>query len=173
MQHPIIPLHTITTQISPQNILRQARISLTLHSSNQGAHAELPRRDHHRGGNLTAKITTALCLLAMYPTTEVQERTQQGQFMFVDEGTLRTIINQEVSAALAEVKNRPRKMYTRKELCEVLHITLSTLDLMRKRGLVEAHKMGKRVLFDAEEVDKAISNGAIRKYKHLPKGVSI
>lgn len=109
----------------------------------------------------------------MYQATEVQERTPQGQFMFVDERTLRTLINEEVSAALAEVKNRPRKMYTRKELCEVLHITLSTLDLMRKRGLVEAHKMGKRVLFDAEEVDKAISQGAIRKYKHLPKGVTI
>ena len=98
----------------------------------------------------------------------------QGTFLFVNEEQLRTIIGEVVQEALSKVKNTPKRMYSRQEVCDIMHITLGTLDNMVKRGGAMAqavrHIGERRVLFDAEIVDEAIASGMVRKGKHQLKG---
>ena len=89
-----------------------------------------------------------------------------GQFLFVNESQLRGIISEEVTKALSQVKDKPRRTYTRFEVKDMLHVTLPTLDNMVKRGDIQAIHVGRRVLFDADEVDEAIDKGRVRRYKH-------
>ncbi len=89
-----------------------------------------------------------------------------GQFLFVSEEQLRRIIHEEVSKALSQVKDKPRRMYTRFELRDILNVTLGTIDNMVKRGDIQAIHIGRKVMFDADEFDEAIEKGRVRKYKH-------
>ena len=89
-----------------------------------------------------------------------------GQFLFVSENQLRSLLDEVVSNALTKVKEKPRRMYTRFEVRDILKVTLGTIDNMTKRGDLQAIKLGSKVMFDADEVDKAIEKGRVRKYKH-------
>ena len=89
-----------------------------------------------------------------------------GQFLFVNESQLRGIISEEVTKALSQVKDKPRRMYARIDVANMLNITLGTLDNMVKRGDLQAIKLGRKVMFDADEIDEAIEKGRVRKYKH-------
>lgn len=91
---------------------------------------------------------------------------ETGQFLFVSESQLRGIINEEVTKALTQVKDKPRRMYTRFEAKDILNVTLGTLDNMVKRGDIQAIHIGRKVMFDADELDEAIEKGRVRKYKH-------
>ncbi len=91
---------------------------------------------------------------------------ETGQFLFVSENQLRGIISDEVTKALTQVKDKPRRMYTRFEAKDILHITLTTLDNMVKRGDIQAIHIGRKVMFDADELDEAIEKGRVRRYKH-------
>jgi excisionase family DNA binding protein len=95
----------------------------------------------------------------------VTEQTT-GQFLFVSENQLRGIISEEVTKALSQVKDKPRRMYTRFEVRDILNVTLGTIDNMVKRGELQPIKLGRKVMFDADEVDEAIEKGRVRKYKH-------
>ena len=95
----------------------------------------------------------------------VTEQTT-GQFLFVSENQLRGIISEEVTKALSQVKDKPRRMYTRFEVRDMLNVTLGTIDNMVKRGELQPIKLGRKVMFDADEVDEAIEKGRVRKYKH-------
>lgn len=97
--------------------------------------------------------------------TRTTEQTT-GQFLFVNECQLRGIISEEVTKALSQVKDKPRRMYTRFEVRDMLNVTLGTLDNMVKRGDLQAIKLGRKVMFDADEVDEAIDKGRVRRYKH-------
>lgn len=97
------------------------------------------------------------------------ERTtnqEAGQFLFVSESQLRGIISEEVTKALTQVKNKPRRMYTRFDVRDILNVTVGTIDNMVKRGELQAFKVGAKVMFDADEVDEAIEKGRVRRYKH-------
>lgn len=101
------------------------------------------------------------------------KKMQQGNFLFVNEQQLRAIIGDEVRQALDAVKNTPKRMYTRKEVCDILHITLGTLRNMVNNGqLASARRQigERRVLFDADMVDELVNNGIVRKGKHMMKG---
>lgn len=94
-------------------------------------------------------------------------------FLFINEQQLRAIIGDEVRQALDAVKNTPKRMYTRKEVCDILHITLGTLRNMVNNGQLASarRQIGKRrVLFDADMVDELVNNGIVRKGKHMMKG---
>lgn len=95
----------------------------------------------------------------------VTEQTT-GQFLFVSENQLRGIISEEVTKALSQVRDKPRRMYTRFEVRDILNVTLGTIDNMVKRGELQPIKLGRKVMFDADEVDEAIEKGRVRKYKH-------
>ena len=95
-----------------------------------------------------------------------ESENRGSSLLMVDEAALRAIILEEVTNALAKVKDRPRRSYTRKEVCDILHVSMMTLDGYIKRGDIVANKIGRRVLIDADAVDEAIESGRIRKYKH-------
>ena len=48
------------------------------------------------------------------------------------------------------------KYYTREQVCEILHISLSTLDTYVKKGAITCSRVGKRVLFTQDDIDKAL-----------------
>ena len=48
------------------------------------------------------------------------------------------------------------RYYTRKEACELLHISLSTLDTDIKKGVISCSRVGKRILFTQDDIDKAL-----------------
>lgn|SRR5574344_757363 len=49
-----------------------------------------------------------------------------------------------------------QKLITRQETANKLHITLKTLDTWDKLGVVKGCKIGNRVLYNSEEVMKAV-----------------
>ncbi len=69
---------------------------------------------------------------------------------------------------MAEVKE-PR-YYTRKEVCELMGITLPTLHEYTKRGDLTPLKMNGRVLYDAWAVDDAIKTKQVYKGKRAKGG---
>ena len=64
----------------------------------------------------------------------------------------------------AEDSNKP-KYYTRKELCEMLHVTTPTVIELVKRGEICEKRIGRRILYDAAEIDKAVQEQKIFRYK--------
>ena len=63
-----------------------------------------------------------------------------------------------------EVKQEPRYR-TRQEVCELLHITLPTLNKYTKRGILSGRHFGKRVLYSEEDVLAAVKEIPSLKYK--------
>ena len=64
----------------------------------------------------------------------------------------------------AEDSNKP-KYYTRKELCEILQVTNPTVIEMVKRGEIREKKIGGRILYDVAEIDEAVKENKIFRYK--------
>ncbi len=62
---------------------------------------------------------------------------------------------------MAETKE-PR-YYTRKQVCEVMGISLPTLNEYTKRGDLQSFKMSGRVLYNAWSVDEAIRTKSVYK----------
>ncbi len=60
----------------------------------------------------------------------------------------------------AEDSNKP-KYYTRKDLCEILHMTNPTVIEMVKRGEIREKKIRGRILYDAAEIDEAVKEKTI------------
>ncbi len=52
---------------------------------------------------------------------------------------------------------------TRKEVSEMLDISLPTLNDWSKSGLLQSYKIGNRVLYKAFEIENAISKAAFKK----------
>lgn len=70
------------------------------------------------------------------------------------EERLRKIVREEVTRALV---NRPaRKPYTRAETAAKMRVTTSTLHNWSVSGKLVPIKMGRRVLYDADEVDSLL-----------------
>lgn len=88
-----------------------------------------------------------------------------SQLLLIEEEKLRSIINEEVTNALAKIKDRPKRRYTRKEASNILHVSMATLDAYIKRGDVVAYRIGHRVLIDANALDEAIEKGRVQRYK--------
>jgi excisionase family DNA binding protein len=49
------------------------------------------------------------------------------------------------------------KYYTRQETCELLQISLSTLDTYVKKGAISCSHLGTRVRFTQDDIDKALA----------------
>lgn len=80
----------------------------------------------------------------------------EGQFLFVNEEQLRNIIREEVTNALTQVKEKPRRMYTRFEVRDIFNVTLGTIDNWANKGSIKKIHVGRKVFFDADEIDKLV-----------------
>jgi excisionase family DNA binding protein len=76
------------------------------------------------------------------------------------------LIKESVREVLAERK--PEKKYlTNKELKDLLGVTNMTLYNWTKKGTIKAHRIGNRVLYDSGEIQDAIEQGELSKYKKV------
>ena len=64
-----------------------------------------------------------------------------------------------VTKRLGETLQPPEpRYYDRVETAKILHVSLPTLKTLSDRGQITPHKSGRRVLFDAEQIDE-LANG--------------
>lgn len=75
---------------------------------------------------------------------------------------LQPIIRKEVTEALQEFKNQIEKpkderLYSRQETAQKLKVSLVTLNKWVNENRITAHRIGIRVLFKAEDIDKCLS----------------
>ncbi|WP_304735025.1 DUF3853 family protein [Duncaniella muris] len=84
----------------------------------------------------------------------------------IDENTLNLIADKvaERLAKLIKPDSEP-KYYNRKEIATILHVSLPTIDRMMQDGRLTAKRVGRRVLFDAQTIDKAVKEKTIFKLK--------
>ena len=76
---------------------------------------------------------------------------------------VRQAIREEIGK---QVKNMPvqPEYYERKQLCELAHISPSTLWRMEEDGIIQKLKFGRRNLYSKAEVDNLIISGKLAKY---------
>lgn len=58
------------------------------------------------------------------------------------------------------------KMITREKVAEYLKVSIQTVINYTNRGLLVAHKIGRRVLYNEDEVIAAIQSCAVKRYQH-------
>ena len=58
------------------------------------------------------------------------------------------------------------KMITRDKVAEYLKVSIQTVINYTNRGLLVAHKIGRRVLYNEDEVRTAIQECAVKRYMH-------
>lgn len=58
------------------------------------------------------------------------------------------------------------KMITREKVAEYLKVSIQTVINYTNRGLLIAHKIGRRVLYNEDEVVAAIQSCAVKRYQH-------
>lgn len=68
----------------------------------------------------------------------------------------------------SESQQSPR-YYTRREVANILHVTLPTLFRYTKLGWIKRYKIMNRVLYKANEIEAAIEKDEIFKYKRSDK----
>jgi len=79
------------------------------------------------------------------------------------EDRLRNIVYSVVKEALLDFhkQEKPKKMFTRDEVCAMLHITKPTLWNLTKEGFIEQTKLGRKVLYTEESVNEYLKYGKI------------
>jgi hypothetical protein len=82
-----------------------------------------------------------------------------GFTMTITPDELKQIVREAVLETMTEKNDKPaeRKLYTRYETRDILHISLSTLDTYVKKGAITCSHVGKRVLFSQDDIDKALA----------------
>lgn len=95
-------------------------------------------------------------------------QTQMAALMPIFEPFLNAIA-EKVAAKLEPIIREPKKveqkLYSREEVCELLHISKPTLKKLSDNGLLNPIKMGdRRILFDAEQIQQVIDNNINIKY---------
>lgn len=82
-----------------------------------------------------------------------------GFTMTITPDELKQIVREAVLETMTEKHDTPAEMkyYTRHETCEILHISLSTLDTYVKKGAITCSRLGTRVRFTQDDIDKAMA----------------
>jgi excisionase family DNA binding protein len=57
---------------------------------------------------------------------------------------------------------------TRRDVCALLKISLSTLHYYTKDGTIKGYRIGGRILYKTDEVNDAVQEIQLHKYKHRP-----
>lgn len=76
--------------------------------------------------------------------------------------SVRRVIKQEIAGLNLE-RTAP-KYLTRREVADLLKISLPTLNDYTRTGRIKGHRIGSRVLYSEEEVTKAVKEIATVKY---------
>ena len=86
-----------------------------------------------------------------------------GFTMTITFDELKQLVMEAVLEAKTVKNDAPAEMkyYTRKEACEILQISLSTLDTYVKKGAITCSYLGTRVRFSQDDIDKALAKNRI------------
>jgi excisionase family DNA binding protein len=85
-----------------------------------------------------------------------------NNLIVITRSELKSLLKEVVSEALANQEPPKKRYYTRKEVCDILHITLPTLWNMVKSGKLAQKKVGTRCLYDADSIDELVNNNKKR-----------
>jgi excisionase family DNA binding protein len=69
---------------------------------------------------------------------------------------IRTIIREELDRRTEELKKNP-KSFTRNKVCEILNISLPTLDKHIHEGRIEAKKIGRKIFIPEKSIEKFLN----------------
>lgn len=78
-------------------------------------------------------------------------------------------VKDAVSEVLSQTERKEVRYYSRKELAKILGVSLPTISGMVNRGMLHPRRLGKRVLFDSKEIDDALRENKLAKYKRVKK----
>jgi excisionase family DNA binding protein len=99
----------------------------------------------------------------------LQEKNDNtNTFELLIESIVERLFDEKFSSKEKELREaaEPKKYYTRKEVCEIYHVSLMTLHNWVMSGKLVQRKIGKRVLFDRQEVDDAVKTQQVFRYQH-------
>jgi hypothetical protein len=77
---------------------------------------------------------------------------------------IREEIGKQVKNVVIQAEPLQPEYYDRKQLCELAHISPSTLWRMEEDGIIQKLKFGRRNLYSKAEVDNLIISGKLAKY---------
>lgn len=75
------------------------------------------------------------------------------------------IVERVSERVLSATMKKEQRFYSRKEVAQLLHVTLPMLARLTKDGLITAKKIGSRVLYEAEAIDNAVKENRMLKYR--------
>lgn len=73
---------------------------------------------------------------------------------------------QKIRPAEPQQTNANGEYLTRKEVCDLLKISLSTLHYYSKDGTLQSYRIGGRILYKSAEVQNSVQSILSTKYKH-------
>ena len=78
---------------------------------------------------------------------------------------LREVLEEKSNDFPKPVKSEDQEYLTRKEVAKLLKISLTTLNDWSKQGIVQAYRIGNRVLYKKKEIEDSVSKVQSSKYK--------
>ena len=78
---------------------------------------------------------------------------------------LREVLEEKSNDFAKPVKSEDQEFLTRKEVAKLLKISLTTLNDWSKQGIVQAYRIGNRVLYKKKEIVDSVSKVQSFKYK--------
>ncbi len=78
---------------------------------------------------------------------------------------LREVLEEKSNDFAKPVKSEDQEYLTRKEVAKLLKISLTTLNDWSKQGIVQAYRIGNRVLYKKKEIEDSVSKVQSFKYK--------
>lgn len=107
----------------------------------------------------------------MYKQIQLR-RTMNNSIIFQDVtlDDLKDVIREAITSELQKSKpeiptNSTIKYLTRKETAKLLCVSLTTLYNLTKTGAINAHRIGKRVLYSQDEIENSLIQIQSLKYK--------
>ena len=97
-----------------------------------------------------------ICSLNVVPVEDVLELIQE-----VVKREIKPVLSSMGNNLDQEVKSETQtELYTRKETAEKLRVSLVTLDIWTKVGIIKAQRIGTRVRYSKKAIDEALKNVA-------------
>lgn len=78
---------------------------------------------------------------------------------------LREVLEEKSNDFAKPVKSEDQEYLSRKEVAKLLKISLTTLNDWSKQGIIQAYRIGNRVLYKKKEIEDSVSKVQSFKYK--------
>ena len=78
---------------------------------------------------------------------------------------LKEVLEESINHSRPKVETKIQPYLNRFEVAEMLKISLPTLNNWSKSGIIQSYRIGNRVLYKPDEIDKAVKTVKNLKYK--------